>query len=127
MTIDLSDPLEWNIVYRDAVQADGDKPIPPISIPVNSFEIVVGIFVGGKPYWRWGGYLVQYVAQLPSSTAQLFPLVSPLVQVQSFRLTCTAYQGLRLDNDKPLPYICRITLPKYFRAAQIELYARNDI
>jgi hypothetical protein len=124
MAIDLSNPLEWNLVYREALQSDRDLPIPKFTFPVNSFEIVVGIKVSDRPNWRWGGYLVQYVKGKPSSTAQLF---NDLVQVKAFRLNCLNYQALLLDNDKPLPFYCTITLPKYFRAAQVECYARNDI
>jgi hypothetical protein len=122
--IDLSNPLEWNLVIREAVSSVNNLPIPPLPFIVNSYEIVVGVKVADEPTWKWGGYLNQRVIALPSSTAQLF---SNLVQTNAWRLTCQNYQAIALDRDKPLPYSLQITFPPYFRAAQVEVFARNDI
>ena len=124
MSFDLSDPLEWNLVIRQDVLSINNQPIPPLPFIVESYEIVIGVKVPDKPTWKWGGYLNQRLIALPSSTAQLF---GNLVQVDSWRLTCQIYQGIALDRDRPLPYSLQVTFPKYFRAATVECFARNDL
>lgn len=124
MSIDLSNSLEWNLVYRDALQAGSSGRITPIIFQTTHHEIIVGVKVGDQPTWRWGGYLTEQVAALPSSTARLF---NDLVQINSYRLTCKQYQAIDLSPAIPLPFFCTIEFPPWFRACQVEVYARNDI
>jgi hypothetical protein len=119
--IDLSNPLEWNLVYREALAAVGD--LTPIIFQTSHHEIVVGIKVADEPTWKWGGYLIEQVEALPSSTAQLFP---DFIQIHRYRLTCQQYQAIDLDPALPLPFFCTIEFPRWFRAAQVEVFARND-
>jgi hypothetical protein len=122
--IDLHNPLEWNLIYREALASVNPLGgITPIIFPTSHHELVVGIKVADKPTWKWGGYLVEQVGVLPSSTAQLFP---SLVQIHRYRLTCQQYQAIDLDPALPLPFFCTIEFPRYFRAAQVEVFARND-
>jgi hypothetical protein len=124
MAIDLSNSLEWNLILRDAYSAPAPGVrIPPILFTTTHHEIVVGVKVGDQPTWVWGGYLTERVAALPSSTALLF---DTFVQVGNYRLTCQSYQAIDLSPALPLPFACQIQLPRYFRAAQIEVFARND-
>jgi hypothetical protein len=125
MAIDLSNPLEWNLVLRNAYAAPSPtQRIPPILFTTSHHEIVVGVKVGDEPTWRWGGYLTERVIALPSSTALLF---NNFVQIGSYRLTCQGYQAIDLNSALPLPFACQIEVPRYFRACQVEVFARNDI
>jgi hypothetical protein len=124
MAIDVSNPLEWNLVYRNALVAGASGRITPIVFTTTHHEIIVGVKVADEPTWRWGGYLTEQIDALPSSTAQLF---DSLVQIGNYRLTCRQYQAIDLNPAIPLPFVCRIEFPKYFRACQVEAYARNDI
>lgn len=124
MSIDLSNPLEWNLVYRNALVAGASGRITPAVFTTTHHQIVVGVKVPDEPTWRWGGYLTEQVDALPSSTAQLF---GTLVQIGSYRLTCRQYQAIDLNPALPLPFVCQIEFPPYFRSCQVEAYARNDI
>jgi hypothetical protein len=124
MAIDIHNPLEWNLVYRkDLVAVPGGR-VSPIAFVTTHHEIVVGVKVEGKPTWRWGGYLIEQIDALPSSTAQLF---DSLVQIGTYRLTCQRYQALDLNPALPLPFICTIEFPRYFKSCRVEAFARNDI
>jgi hypothetical protein len=123
MAIDLSNPLEWNLVYRQALAAAPSGKITPIIFATTHHQIIVGIKVADEPTWKWGGYLTEQVEALPSSTAQLF---NDLIQVKQYRLTCKQYQAIDLDPAIPLPFYCTIEFPYYFRACQVEVFARND-
>jgi hypothetical protein len=124
MSIDLSNPLEWNLVYSGSLSSVNDLRLAPVNFITTHHEIIIGIRVSGKPTWRWGGYLTEQIAALPSSTADLF---TALVQIHQYRLTCQQYQAIDLDPAIPLPFICRIDFPPYFRACDVQVYARNDI
>jgi hypothetical protein len=124
MAIDLSNPLEWNLVYRKDLIAGNSGRVSPIVFVTTHHQIVVGIKVADKPTWRWGGYLTEQVDALPSSTAQLF---DSLIQIGSYRLTCQRYQALDLNPALPLPFICTVEFPRYFKQCSVEAFARNDI
>jgi hypothetical protein len=124
MSIDISNSLEWNLVYRKDLIAGGSGRISPIAFVTTHREIVVGVKVEGKPNWRWGGYLIEQIDALPSSTAQLF---GSLVQAGTYRLTCQRYQAIYLNPALPLPFICTIEFPRYFKSCKVEAFARNDI
>jgi hypothetical protein len=124
MAIDISNPLEWNLVYRKALAASSGGRIAPIFFTTTHHELVIGVKVADKPSWRWGGYLIEQVDALPSSTAQLF---NTLVQIGTYRLTCQQYQAIDLNPALPLPFVCKVEFPRYFRACQVEAFARNDI
>jgi hypothetical protein len=124
MAIDLSNPLEWNAVYKkNLVSANSKTSLNSISFTTSHHQLVIGIQVPNKPTWRWGGYLTEQVAALPSSTAQLF---TALIAVKSYRLTCLQYQAIDLDPAIPLPFVCTISFPRHFRECNVEVYARND-
>ncbi|WP_309737008.1 hypothetical protein [Chamaesiphon sp. OTE_75_metabat_556] len=124
MSIDISNPLEWNLVYRNSLVAGASGTITPVVFTSAHHEIIVGIKVADEPTWRWGGYLTAQVDALPSSTAQLF---GSLIQIKSYRLTCRQYQSIDLNPALPLPFVCQIDFPRYFRSCQVEVFARNDI
>jgi hypothetical protein len=124
MAIDLSNPLEWNLVYRQALAAAPSGRITPIIFQTTHHQIIVGVKVADEPTWKFGGYLSEQVEALPSSTAQLFP---DLILIHRYRLTCQQYQAIDLDPAIPLPFFCTIEFPKWFRACQCEVFARNDI
>jgi hypothetical protein len=124
MSIDLSDPLEWNLVYRQALTAAPSGTITPIVFVTTHHQIVVGVKVADEPTWKWGGYLTEQIEAKVSSTANLF---NDLIRVGKYRLTCEQYQAIDLNPAIPLPFICTIEFPKWFRECQVEVYARNDI
>ena len=124
MSIDLSNPLEWNLVYRNALAAAPSGTITPIIFQTSHHQIIVGVKVADEPTWKWGGYLIEQIEALPSSTATLF---NDLIQVNKYRLTCQQYQAIDLSPAIPLPFFCTIEFPRWFRACQVEVYARNDI
>jgi hypothetical protein len=120
--IDLSNTLEWNTVAKVAL-GDGVNSVPDYYFETAHHELVLGIKVGGQPNWHWGGYLIQFLEVLPTTTAVLFPR---RCQVGKWRLTCDNYQAIRLDNSNPLPYTCKVSFPSYFKTCQLEVYVRND-
>ncbi len=122
--IDIHNPLEWSLIYKQSlVSVNSLSGIAPIVFPTTHHELVIGIKVADKPTWKWGGYLIEQVGIVPSSTAQLFPA---LVQINRYRLTCQQYQAIDLDPVLPLPFLCTIEFPQYFRACEVEVFARND-
>jgi hypothetical protein len=124
MSIDLSNPLEWNLVYRKALTAGPSGRITPIIFTTTHHQIVIGVKVENEPTWKFGGYLIEQVDALPSSTATLFP---SLVRVGSYRLTCQQYQAIDLNPAIPLPFICQVEFPVWFKACTVEAFARNDV
>ncbi len=124
MSIDLSNPLEWNLVYRQSLTAAASGRITPIIFTTTHHQIVIGVKVENEPAWKWGGYLIEQVDALPSSTALLFP---SLVRVGSYRLTCQQYQAIDLNPAIPLPFVCQVEFPVWFKTCTVEAFARNDI
>jgi hypothetical protein len=124
MSIDLSNPLEWNLVYGGSPVANPDLSLRSVNFVTTGYQLIVGVRVTDKPTWRFGGYLTQQIAALPSSSAELF---TALVRIKQYPLTCQQYQAIELDQAIPLPSICRIEFPKYFRQCDVQVYARNDI
>lgn len=121
--IDLSNSLEWNLVYRQSLTAGASGRITPIIFQTTHHEIIVGVKVEDEPTWKWGGYLIEQIEALPSSTANLF---NDLIQVNKYRLTCEQYQAIDLSPAIPLPFFCVIKFPPWFRDCQVEAFARND-
>lgn len=121
--IDLSNSLEWNLVYRQSLTAGASGRITPIIFQTTHHEIIVGVKVEDEPTWKWGGYLIEQIEALPSSTANLF---NDLIQVAKYRLTCQQYQTIDLSPAIPLPFFCTIEFPPWFRDCQVEAFARND-
>lgn len=122
--IDLTNPLEWNLITRQNLVANPPTRLRDLTFVTRDREIIIGISVPDEPTWRWGGYLTEQIPALPSSTAELF---TALVAVASYRLSCRQYQGINLNPSLPLPRICTINFPPYFEAATVEVYERNDI
>jgi hypothetical protein len=123
MSIDLADPAQWNLVDRRLLTAGTNGRIPDQSFVVSHNQIFVGVKVANEPTWNRGGYLIQYLMALPSSTADLFAAAT---QVAFYRLTCRNYQVINLVDATPKPYLCLVRLPPYFKACTLELYQRND-
>jgi hypothetical protein len=123
MAIDISNPLEWNLIERQSIVSDYGWPFPFV-FQANFFEIAVGIRPKGKPDWHYGGYLNQKLIATPSTAAELGV---NLVQVASFRLSCNQWQGIELADAQPFPYACQIVFPPYFRSVDVEIYGRNDL
>ena len=121
--IDLSNPLEWNLVYRQSLTAGVSGRITPIIFQTSHHEIIVGVKVEDEPTWKWGGYLIEQVEFSPSSTAVLF---NDLIRVNRYRLTCEQYQAISLDLAIPVPFFCTIQFPPWFDECDVEVYARND-
>jgi hypothetical protein len=122
--IDITNPLEWNLVDRRSLVAPKNGRILPQSFVVTHNQIFVGVKVTDEPTWRFGGYLTQYISALPSSTAGFFTAVT---QIQRYRLTCRNYQAIDLVQALPKPYICVVDLPIWFKTCDIEIFQRNDI
>jgi hypothetical protein len=121
--IDLADPGQWNLVDRRILTAGSNGRIPNQTFVISHNQIFVGIKVSDEPTWKFGGYLVQYVAALPSSTADLF---TALTQINYYRLTAQSYQAIDLTPATPKPYVCIVRLPVYFKSCTLEIYQRND-
>jgi hypothetical protein len=122
--INITNPLEWNLVTRRTLTASPSKRISPASVVVSANQVVVGILVNGQPTWRFGGFLTQYISALPSSTADFFTAAT---QVQRFRLTCRNYQAIELAEALPKPYICTIDFPPWFQDCELEIFERNSL
>jgi hypothetical protein len=123
MSIDLSDPTQWNFVFRRNLTA-GATRIPTQTFTTTAKQVFIGISVPDQPNWYRGGFLTQYLPALPSSTNNLF---TALTQVLNVRLTCRNYQIVELVDAKPDTSVCTIVLPAYFESCQLEVYARNDV
>lgn len=123
MPIDLSDPTQWNFVFRRDLTA-GATRIPAQTFTTTAKQVFIGIYVPGEPDWYRGGFLTQYLPALPSSTSDLF---SALTLVLNVRLTCRSYQIVELVDARPDTSVCTIVVPAYFESCQIEVYARNDV
>jgi hypothetical protein len=123
MSIDLADPTQWNFIFRRDLITNASR-IPVQTFVTTARQVFIGISVPDEPTWYRGGYLTQYLPALPSSTNDLF---SALTQVGNWGLTCRNYQIVELVNAQPDTSVCSIVVPAYFRACQIEVYARNDI
>jgi hypothetical protein len=121
--IDLSNPLEWNLVYRQDLVAAPSGTIAPITFGTTHHQIIVGVKVD-EPTWKWGGYLTEQIAAKPSSTATLF---NDLILVHKYRLTCEQYQAIDLDPAIPLPFFCTVEFPRWFKSCTVEAWARNDV
>jgi hypothetical protein len=118
---DLSDPLLWNLVRRSSLSNNGD-PLPSQSFTVDSLQLVVGIYIPNvKPTWNYAGQLLQYVPQLPSSTAIAY---TALTRVGRFPLALKSYQGIELINALPRPFVCSIEFPSWFTAVELEIWQR---
>ena len=122
--IDISNPLEWNLITRRVLASVGGNRIPAQTFTTEVTSIFVGISVPDEPTWYRGGYLIQYLPALPSSQANLF---TALTQVGNYRLTCKNYQAIELAAAVPNTSVCTIILPPYFSNCTIEVFARNDI
>lgn len=123
MSIDLSNPTQWNLVFRRDLVA-GTTRIPAQTFVTDARQIFVGILVPNEPTWYRGGYLTQYLPALPSSTNDLF---TALTQVSNYRLTCRNYQAIELSAAQPSTSVCRIVLPPYFKECKLEVFERNDV
>ena len=124
MTIDLTNPSEWNLVFRRDLVAETNGYIQKQSFVTSARSVFVGIYVPDEPTWYRGGFLTQYIAALPSSQSDLF---TALTQVANFRLTCRNYQIVELLAVAPLPSVCTIDFPYYFNQCRVEVFARDDI
>jgi hypothetical protein len=123
--IDLSNPSQWNLVFRRTLAATGVQDrIPRQTFVTTAREVFIGIYVPNEPTWYRAGYLTQYVPQLPSTQNDLF---AALTQVGNFKLTCRNYQIIELVAALPATSVCTIDLPRYFKDCQIEVFERNDI
>jgi hypothetical protein len=121
---DLSDPSKWNLVRRSSLSNNG-SPIASQSFTVDSLQLVVGIYIPNvKPTWNYAGRLIQYVPQLPSSTAINY---TALTRVGRFPLALKSYQGIELTNALPRPFVCSIEFPPWFTAVELEIYAKTDL
>lgn len=124
MSIDLSDPTQWNFIFRRNLVAASNNRIPAQSFTTAARQVFIGIYVPDEPTWYRGGFLTQYLPALPSSTNDLF---TALTQVLNVRLTCRNYQIVELVDAKPDTSVCTIVVPAYFESCQVEVYARNDV
>jgi hypothetical protein len=123
MSIDISDPTQWNLVFRRDLVAVALR-IPKQTFTTTARQIFVGIYVPDEPTWYRGGFLTQYLPALPSTNADLFTAVT---QVANYPLTCRNYQILELLVAAPATSICTIDFPPYFTSCTCEVFERNDI
>ncbi len=123
MPIDLSDPTQWNLIFRRNLTAEAFR-IPTQSFTTTARQVFIGISVPDEPNWYRGGFLTQYLPALPSSTTDLF---SALTQVANYQLTCRNYQIVELVDARPGTSVCTIVVPVYFKSCRMEVYARNDV
>jgi hypothetical protein len=98
MSIDLSNPLEWNLVYSGSLSSVNDLRLAPVNFITTHHEIIIGIRVSGKPTWRWGGYLTEQIAALPSSTADLFTALVQIHQISPDLSTVSSYRSRSGDS-----------------------------
>jgi hypothetical protein len=120
---DLSDPTLWNLVKRSSL-SNQSNPLPSQSFTVDSLQLVVGIYIPDlRPTWNYAGRLMQYVSQLPSSTATNY---TALTRVGKFPLALKPYQGIELVNALPRPFVCNIEFPRWFDAVELEIWQRSS-
>ncbi len=119
-SIDLSDPLKWNLITRATLTAGISGGLPDRSFLVDSQELVIGISIENpRPTWNYAGRLVQYLPQLPSSTATAY---TALTQLGNFGLHLKSYQAIALVDALPRPYVCTIEFPKWFDRVLLEVW-----
>jgi hypothetical protein len=120
---DLSDPMLWNLVRRSSLSNNGGS-LPSQSFTVDSLQLVVGIYIPNvRPTWNYAGRLLQYVPQLPSSTATNY---TALTRVGKFPLALKSYQGLELVTALPRPFVCTIEFPRWFETVELEVWQRSS-
>lgn len=120
------DAIEWNLVRREELIAQqvadgrGILPISPRNFGCDRHCLMIGVETDVPPGSNWvtGGWAEMYSYQSPSSTS----VFQPLVRLASRRLRVDVLNLVVFPKLGTIPYLCQVTVPKYFKRALIEVW-----
>ncbi|NER26442.1 MAG: hypothetical protein F6J89_02145 [Symploca sp. SIO1C4] len=128
---ELDNSLNWNLARRGSFQARVDprkkgkfKPIPPISIPINSYLVVVGTkSKKAKPNWWLGVYVsVRLLVSVSSTTNFILGM-----EVYRHRCGLNTLTLLELPRLHPLPFLLILTPPHWHQQLDLEVWSYDGV
>jgi hypothetical protein len=120
---DFLNSIEWNLVARANYQANESAPIanrlPPRNFLIeNSNVLIIGIDSNSaRSYWRTGGWAVQIIPFLPSSTSTYVAAVHSYRKWLRLRVLTLAVFPKISDT-----WALEISFPFYFNDASVEIW-----